>query len=650
MGGVTRRSPWWWLLVLLGLALGAAAGAGAEASPQPRPNSTSWLTRETHAATSDGPEFTNGEQEDDRGNKSEPTGAESITPGSSPTSVNVDLEYEYDLRGNREEMTVHAGGYEDATYEYDAEDRLTEETRGTTVITYEYTKRGDLIKKEAVGSTTETTDYYTDHLGRITTVSTPTDSWSYKYAPTGDRIGKWKVSSSTVNEWQLPSGGDALCDYTRSSGTTDVFTGAYISPGIDGRLGRVNGSGDWTYTFGDALQSAHQVTDGSGDVERETFTDAWGNSIQLGSSPPGTTGPGDRYGFQGRESDTESGLMHFRARSYDPMTGRFTSRDPVPYPNLYFFVNNDPVNKTDPSGRDVWESDYQWLGSYESRLDQAESAGDAEAYGRLYNEALGWAQGVVARQGKHEYLDAGEARDRILGPILARNSRIKGENPAAAEQARAAAATQQVARGAYAAQESFDDKVEWTLWGLDKAGTFAGFAVGGGAIINTLKTAGVKAGGVILAKEGGKALLKAGAQEGALWAGGEAAKAMGADAGAVEDTKRYVDAGSSIFGLTKGLRQLKRLTSWGRMDTLDDHFKRHGGDFGAKSMDEYAGMSGRFFKGRSSYLQKVEGGVTRVYDPATNTFGAYNSDGTARTFFKPTGGLQYWNTQPGTSP
>ena len=59
------------------------------------------------------------------------------------------------------------------------------------------------------------------------------------------------------------------------------------------------------------------------------------------------------YGFTGRENDNESGLMHYRARSYDPMVGRFTSRDPVLNSNLYFYADNDPVNLTDPTGEYV---------------------------------------------------------------------------------------------------------------------------------------------------------------------------------------------------------------------------------------------------------------------------------------------------------
>jgi len=42
-------------------------------------------------------------------------------------------------------------------------------------------------------------------------------------------------------------------------------------------------------------------------------------------------------------------------------------------------------------------------------------------------------------------------------------------------------------------------------------------------------------------------------------------------------------------------------------------------------------------------------GVIRVHDPVRHIFGAYNPDGTARTFFKPTSAT-YWERQRGTAP
>ena len=53
------------------------------------------------------------------------------------------------------------------------------------------------------------------------------------------------------------------------------------------------------------------------------------------------------------ESDTEVGLYYYRARYYDPSTGRFLNEDPTGFKggiNLYGCVGNDPINKTDPDG------------------------------------------------------------------------------------------------------------------------------------------------------------------------------------------------------------------------------------------------------------------------------------------------------------
>ena len=88
--------------------------------------------------------------------------------------------------------------------------------------------------------------------------------------------------------------------------------------------------------------------------------------------------------------------------------------------------------------------------------------------------------------------------------------------------------------------------------------------------------------------------------------------------------------------------------NWGNRDTLQDHFDRHGSDFGAKDPNDYAKKANDFYNDRSNHQVKVdENGVTRVYDPNTNTFGSYNSDGTTRTFYKPTGGQKYFDSQPG---
>lgn len=60
--------------------------------------------------------------------------------------------------------------------------------------------------------------------------------------------------------------------------------------------------------------------------------------------------------FTGRELDAETGLYYYRARYYDPSTGRFLNEDPTGFNggiNLYGCVGNDPINKTDPDGTGI---------------------------------------------------------------------------------------------------------------------------------------------------------------------------------------------------------------------------------------------------------------------------------------------------------
>jgi len=54
----------------------------------------------------------------------------------------------------------------------------------------------------------------------------------------------------------------------------------------------------------------------------------------------------------------ETGLYYYRARYYDPLIGRFIREDPAGWNaslNYYAYVNNNPVNFTDPTGFCVWQ-------------------------------------------------------------------------------------------------------------------------------------------------------------------------------------------------------------------------------------------------------------------------------------------------------
>jgi RHS repeat-associated protein len=111
-------------------------------------------------------------------------------------------------------------------------------------------------------------------------------------------------------------------------------------------------------------------------------------------------------------------------------------------------------------------------------------------------------------------------------------------------------------------------------------------------------------------------------------------------------------AGAGEVDVAAEAEGLGAVDSWGSAATLERHFAEHGADVGAASAEGYA-------REASSFLQRAQAGglptridadgVIRVYDPATNTFGAFNPNGTTRTFFTPSSPT-YWSRQPGAEP
>jgi len=93
------------------------------------------------------------------------------------------------------------------------------------------------------------------------------------------------------------------------------------------------------------------VTDEVGDKVRSTEYDPFGNwRAAVGQS-------NIHMLYQGQQLDNESSLYYLRARYYDPLIGRFISKDPVKgsltnpqTQNPYAYSLNNPINLSDPSG------------------------------------------------------------------------------------------------------------------------------------------------------------------------------------------------------------------------------------------------------------------------------------------------------------
>ena len=81
---------------------------------------------------------------------------------------------------------------------------------------------------------------------------------------------------------------------------------------------------------------------------------------------------------------------------------------------------------------------------------------------------------------------------------------------------------------------------------------------------------------------------------------------------------------------------------------LEEHYRKHGAEFGRISRAEYLRLAQalRDAPPGGPILQDTKmGGVITRFDRRTGHFGAYDPDGVIRTFFIPTGGEQYFRRQ-----
>ena len=129
----------------------------------------------------------------------------------------------------------------------------------------------------------------------------------------------------------------------------------------------------------------------------ESYTyDAWGNVLAVldaSGTPLPASALGNRYFFQGREYSWASGLYNFRARWYDPATGRWLSNDPVGISgslNQYTFCANDPVNFVDPSGLcSEDESDWVLKSAYVEKAFRRGARKAGASIQEIYEDAAG---------------------------------------------------------------------------------------------------------------------------------------------------------------------------------------------------------------------------------------------------------------------
>jgi len=279
--------------------------------------------------------------------------------------------FTYDPVGNR-----LSGPEGKDSYFYNPANQLTNDRKHQ----YRYDRNGNLIQKIEIDDDREEKHwtYSYDAQNRLIKVIKQEEdeilTVTFKYDPFGKRIEKRieeqeeEIESKTYT--YVYDNEDIIVEYltqTEEGKSKTEITRYLHGPGIDEPLA-VEQKGETYFYHADALGSITALTDGRQKVLQNYEYSSFGELKRRGNSVK------QPYTYSGREWDKEIGLYFYRARYYDPQTGRFISYDPIlnginhieatscskPTTTLplhqpkrlhpFTYVGNNPTNSIDPSG------------------------------------------------------------------------------------------------------------------------------------------------------------------------------------------------------------------------------------------------------------------------------------------------------------
>lgn len=233
-----------------------------------------------------------------------------------------DYSYSYDAVGNLTGAVTPDGTF---AHSYDAADRFADSG-------YSYDANGSLL---ADGTRT----YTYDDLARLTGVSTGATSVTYELDGDGNRWSETADGVTTQFDLDL-----------RGLPTLLVAGDKAFLPGMP-NLG-YSTANSWINSFTDAQGSVLATIDGAGTMSALARFDPYG------APRPGMSFSSG-FGYAGEWTDP-SGLINLRFRAYDPVIGRFLSRDTFggvaglsQSANRYGYGLGNPLRYTDPSGHFV---------------------------------------------------------------------------------------------------------------------------------------------------------------------------------------------------------------------------------------------------------------------------------------------------------
>jgi RHS repeat-associated protein len=238
----------------------------------------------------------------------------------------------------------------DISYLYNNANQL---SRGRK-LEYDYDNAGNQTTKIVPGATDKSWTQIWNLQNQLVTVEkikgNERRTVTFKYDPFGRRIEKQLETVldglTTTSTWKYVYDNEDIAMEVLSDDSGESKSIFTHGPGIDEPLA-MERDGAFYYYHADGLGSIAVITSATPALVQKYGYDSFGMVTP-------ETGFRNSYTYTGREWDKETGLYYYRARYYDPMEGRFISKDPIGFAggdvNLYGYVQSNPVNLVDPSG------------------------------------------------------------------------------------------------------------------------------------------------------------------------------------------------------------------------------------------------------------------------------------------------------------